>query len=476
MAPKLPQTSTPTLSRLSDVPVREIQWLWPLRIPFGHVTLLAGDGGTGKSLLTVDLAARVTKGLPWPDDSGKARKGEVVLLNAEDDPSAVVAPRVVAAGGDPQAIHCLNEPASVSPVALRNNLKQLPKVRLVVIDPIGAFFAKELRTESSARALLNGFAEVAAEFSAAIVLVAHLNKSGSRRASTRVAGSQALINGVRMAQLVAPLPADPSQRALLQLKGNLAPDPGAMAYRIETADGKAGFVHWTRRGLDLSADEVLNPRTGNGSRERASEQSAAAEFLSTELADGPLPTATIRARATAAGHSWGTVRRASDSLGIIKRRIPDSGVNGWEWALPKANAGDDEQPDNVRKLLKLRNDSDIAAETESERPAKGRPKKRKVLPVKTQAQSTRRNPVPHMPRQEVDADDVDEHEDDPIKAVEDSDSSGDEEREEAQFWLDPDDGDADGDEEEDDDEEADEEDGDDEDAFGWLTDDEVGDE
>ena len=51
---------------LADVPAAEVDWLWPGRIAVGKVTLLAGDPGLGKSLVTLDMAARVSTGAPWP--------------------------------------------------------------------------------------------------------------------------------------------------------------------------------------------------------------------------------------------------------------------------------------------------------------------------------------------------------------------------------------------------------------------------
>jgi len=44
---------------LSKIEAKAIRWLWPNRIPAGKLTIIAGDPGLGKSLLTLDLAARV---------------------------------------------------------------------------------------------------------------------------------------------------------------------------------------------------------------------------------------------------------------------------------------------------------------------------------------------------------------------------------------------------------------------------------
>jgi hypothetical protein len=55
------------LLRLSDLAPEPVGWLWPGRIPSDRLTLIDGDPGLGKSLLTLDLAARLTTARPLPD-------------------------------------------------------------------------------------------------------------------------------------------------------------------------------------------------------------------------------------------------------------------------------------------------------------------------------------------------------------------------------------------------------------------------
>lgn len=56
-----------SVAALDQVQKSEVQWLWPGRIPRGKVTLLTGDPGLGKSFITMDLAARVSRAHDWPD-------------------------------------------------------------------------------------------------------------------------------------------------------------------------------------------------------------------------------------------------------------------------------------------------------------------------------------------------------------------------------------------------------------------------
>uniref|UniRef100_A4WNS4 RecA-family ATPase-like protein n=1 Tax=Cereibacter sphaeroides (strain ATCC 17025 / ATH 2.4.3) TaxID=349102 RepID=A4WNS4_CERS5 len=68
---------------LEGKPVPPRQWLVDDLVPARNVTLLYGDGGVGKSLVALQLAAAVALGRPWlgrPTVSGHA-----IFMSAEDD-------------------------------------------------------------------------------------------------------------------------------------------------------------------------------------------------------------------------------------------------------------------------------------------------------------------------------------------------------------------------------------------------------
>ena len=80
------------LQRLSEVAPESVAWIWPRRVAGGKLTLITGDPGTGKSTITLDIAARITTGASWPD-GGPAPAGDVILLSAEDGVADTVRPR-----------------------------------------------------------------------------------------------------------------------------------------------------------------------------------------------------------------------------------------------------------------------------------------------------------------------------------------------------------------------------------------------
>ncbi len=91
---------------MADVAPVAVDWLWPGRIPAGRMTLLVGRPGEGKSFVTCDWAARISRGSPWPDGA-LCKMGSVILMSAEDDPGDTIRPRLDAAGADCSRIYLL---------------------------------------------------------------------------------------------------------------------------------------------------------------------------------------------------------------------------------------------------------------------------------------------------------------------------------------------------------------------------------
>src|SRR5262245_39358697 len=94
MTTALPQSSLP---RAQPQP---LDWLWPGRLVAGRLALIDGDPGVGKSLVTLDLAARLSSASAMPDGYHPSQPSKVLLLSAEDNVKDTVIPRLLAAGAD----------------------------------------------------------------------------------------------------------------------------------------------------------------------------------------------------------------------------------------------------------------------------------------------------------------------------------------------------------------------------------------
>src|SRR5437763_1943940 len=138
------------LSRVRSEPVR---WLWWPYLPRGKLALLDGDPGVGKSLLAIDLAARLSRGGPLPDGTPAGRPHVTLLLGAEDDAADTTRPRAEAAGADLDRVIAVTGP-SRTPLSFPDDVMELAKLvrahrpDLIVIDPITAFLPPRIAASS----------------------------------------------------------------------------------------------------------------------------------------------------------------------------------------------------------------------------------------------------------------------------------------------------------------------------------------
>ena len=81
-------------------------WLWPNRIPLGKLTLIAGYPSSGKTSIALDIAARVSRGAPAPDQQDASfPSAPVVLALLDDNPKADVLPTLRLFGADLQRVY-----------------------------------------------------------------------------------------------------------------------------------------------------------------------------------------------------------------------------------------------------------------------------------------------------------------------------------------------------------------------------------
>ncbi len=356
--------------RLTDVKPTNIRWLWPGRIPLGRVTLLVSDPGIGKSLLTLDIAARVSRGAAWPDqegESGRWGEGEnpsplasrispspplpvspssVLLLTAEDDLADTIRPRLEALGADCSRILAISnvpgENAKDVPRAfalnrdlarLSNLLNAIPDCRLLIIDPISAYLGNtNEHSNADIQSLLAALATLAREREIAVILVSHLRKKEGA-AIYRTMGSLAFVAASRAAWLLCKDPADANKRFLLPIKNNLAPDITGLAYTIElSANHRVPVIRWSPDAVHTTAEALVGCARLNGRPD--DERQHAIAWLQERLANGPRATRDLKQEADANAISTRTLYRAFRELGGTAVRQGPFPFGQWMWKLP----------------------------------------------------------------------------------------------------------------------------------------------
>ena len=320
-------------SRLySQIEPREVEWFWPERVAIGKLSILVGDAGLGKTFLSLDLAARLSRGDEMPDGS-LPPAGEAAILTCEDSEYDTIRPRLDAAGAEPSRVHHIDGvgPVGGKPRFLALNrhleamnvwLKAHPEVRYFIFDPISAFLGDgvDSHKNSDVRAVLGPLADMAEQHRVAVLGITHMSK-GNAKALHRVIGSVAFVAAARAAWSVSKDPDDPDRRLFLPVKNNLGNIDG-LAYRL-TGSGKDTHIEWEDGPITMTADDAEAP----GERSPIHE---ATEWLQARLDNGAVNAAVVLREAGKDGIAERTLKRAKADLGISSRR---EGSN-WVWELP----------------------------------------------------------------------------------------------------------------------------------------------
>jgi len=342
--------------RIADVQPEAVQWIWPGRFARGKLTLIGGDPGIGKSQITIDSTARITKGGTWPD-GGRAAIGSVIMLSAEDSAKDTLRPRLEAAGADLERVHALkaviaedkqrtfNLQADLT--ALGEKVRAIGDVSLVIIDPITSYMGKiDSHQTTDVRGVLEPLAAFAEKFNVAVLAITHPPKASQAKALHAITGSLAFVAAARLVFIAVEEPETSSgRRLLLAVKNNLGPPAAGLGFhlvqRIVSNGIVASHITWDSTPVTTTADQAL-AASSTGTTAQALDE--ADDFLRDELAAGPRAVREIKASALGAGIAWRTVRRAQQKLGIKPHK---AGLKeGWKWTLPKEGGpqNEDEEP------------------------------------------------------------------------------------------------------------------------------------
>lgn len=373
----------PVLRCLADVEPREVQWLWPGRVPLGRISLLVGRPGEGKSFLTTDMTARVSTGRTWPDGS-PCPCGSVILVSAEDDPHDTIRPRLDAHGADVRRVHLLatvrrrGEGGRLVEAmftledlpALAEALERQPDCRLIVIDPIGSFIGggTDSHRDNEVRAVLAPVAQLAERYGPAVLIVAHRRKSAGTIADDLAIGSRAFTGIARAVWHLTRDTDDKRRRLLLSGKNNLAPEGTGLAFDI---GGIPPAIQWEPGPVNLRADDALAAESEGGGDGGALAE--ATDFLRAELAHGRKTGTEVKAAAKSAGISTRTLDRARARLGVTA--APDGYRGPWTWGLPIHTSPDSANPAKVSTLANSDGAGEVwpDADGETRSPEGGRP-------------------------------------------------------------------------------------------------------
>ncbi len=268
--------SHPLGVRASDVEPQPVQWLWRRRLARGKLSIVDGDPGQGKGLLTMDLAARLSAGRAFPGDFGVSQEPRaVILISPEDDIDDTLVPRLMAARADLTRIHILNTLTETDPetgklverrisiprdVLRIEELQRQTGAELLIIDPVMDCLDSGVKThvDSEVREALMPLKHMATRTGLAVLLVRHFNKSGQGPAMYRGGGSIAFTALCRTAFIVAEHPDGEGKVAFLPVKSNIGKLPDGLTFsKMLVHEDAIPSIKWDAEPTQLNANDVL---------------------------------------------------------------------------------------------------------------------------------------------------------------------------------------------------------------------------
>jgi hypothetical protein len=350
-----PPKTEAMLLTAADIVEKPIKWLWESRIPYGMVSILDGDPDLGKSTITMDLAARLSRGWEMPPANSQdviRAPGNVLVLNAEDAAASTIVPRLRLAGANMKRIKILTgikRGEEECDVLLPFDLDVIRDtivenlIRFVVVDPFMAYLDGSLdaHRDQDVRRCMRQLGKVAEETTAAFLVNRHLDKLMGGPALYRGGASIGIIGAARSGLIVGKHPQIPGTMVLARNKGNLAAPWRSLCYSLERVEGEQlARVGWGEE-TDLNAEDILAHPSA-----KRSKADQATDDIREILAAGPMPTEELDKRMKTHRHSANAIKHGRKEAGVKTYREGFGKDGKWMVHIPQEQDDDDGPDEN----------------------------------------------------------------------------------------------------------------------------------
>jgi hypothetical protein len=345
------ESTNPTIRKgrvtlASKISMKPTFWAWASdgygRIPVGELTLVAGHGEAGKSILNIDLIARVTQGELEGHYFG--HPCFCLIAASEDDWEKTILPRLVVAGADLYMIGRFDVVTTLAKdgikVSLPSDYGELESA-IQENDAVWVFFesvvsaidiAKDVNHGQHVRQVLEPLAEIARRQECVIIGSVHFNKNTASHAMERMSGSMEFRNVARAVIYLA-LQED-GTGVISKSKNNLGRSWPSLAYEIyeEVASRNpyitAGRIEITGE-TNADASEII--AAGRKNRKQSPEVIAIIKVLNQMFShhdDWKAEDAWEELEKAGVNYNDRTVAKARDELGIRTQGIYQKGRRG----------------------------------------------------------------------------------------------------------------------------------------------------
>lgn len=323
---------------MDTVPEEEAQWLVPGYIPQGQITLLAADGGVGKTSFWCQLLAALSTGRatlleevsPKGDSNSLSGKADTpaetlsvkqdtphkerwgAFFSTEDSVRKKLKKKLRLAGAKMMNLITL-ESSSAALLELRLGSPELSdfihsyRPALCVLDPIQGFLPHgvNMAARNEIRECLAPLMALGEQVGTAFLLVCHTNKRAGAWGRTRLADSADLWDAARSVLMMGD--AGDGRRYLSQEKNNYGPLQPTRLYTFSDSGllVPAGLTQKRDREFQLQAQPSAAPK-----------REGCKEFLLQKLEEngGSLPAKELEELAREEGYTKTTVRHSKGEL------------------------------------------------------------------------------------------------------------------------------------------------------------------
>ena len=301
---------------MSTITPRDVEWLWEPYLQREAINLITGSPKTGKSVLSCEIAARLSRGEPLPGVALPPPPLNVWLLNGEDPADTTIIHRVTKQNADLTKVLVTDLPESLKAEQVAEIGAEIAqkKIDVAILDPLQSWMGTDTDTyrANETRSWFSPFLHVIRETGCTFIFVRHRRKSSAEDGYRLEGGLGSIdISGVARSELTT-IPAKKGQEwnALFRVGGNIGVTGTGWKYKIDgkgLPPGAQGTLVW---GLPYAhgegaAQEPNKTPKGLGK---------AREYLQEALKGGPKAAKEVREGIRGLGFSISTLDRARQEL------------------------------------------------------------------------------------------------------------------------------------------------------------------
>lgn len=311
-------------SPLSEFQEEEATWLVPGWIPEGQITLIAADGGTGKTTLWVNIVAALSSGKPCIlDPPGFVREPvKVAFCTTEDSIRKKLLKKLRQAGANLSNITAMDMAADKSGALRLFKFGSSEMERFVkyfkpvacVFDPVQGFIPPEINmgSRNAMRDCMAPLITLGEENGTTFLVICHTNKRKGASGRDRIADSADLWD-ISRSVIMAGYTEEEGVRYLSNEKNNYAQLQETVLFSI---DDRGQII---KEGTSWKRDRDFIQDAARAAS--VPQREDCKEFLiqTIQEAGGGMPTADLEAKAKQAGYSYTAIKRAKGDLKKVGR-------------------------------------------------------------------------------------------------------------------------------------------------------------